>query len=101
MIRNRLALVVAVLVPLVLLATGSQQKNFQAVLDAFKKKFPNVKGSYQAAGDNVPTVLSTAVAGGNPPDLASVAQPALVESFVKQKKLKPLTFALKTAKANY
>jgi hypothetical protein len=128
MIRNRLALVVAVLVPLVLLATGSggatptgvqanlavsgkvsivgvwtgpQQKNFQAVLDAFKKKFPNVKVSYQAAGDNVPTVLSTAVAGGNPPDLASVAQPALVESFVKQKKLKPLTFALKTAKANY
>ena len=30
---------------------------------------------YTSAGDNMPTVLSTAVAGGNPPDIAAIAQP--------------------------
>jgi len=56
--------------------SGAEQKHFQAVLDAFQKKFPGVKVKYTSAGDNVPTVLSTAVAGGNPPDLASIASPA-------------------------
>ena len=50
--------------------SGDEQKSFQAVLNGFKKKFPNVSVSYKSTGDNTPTVLSTAVAGGNPPDLA-------------------------------
>src|SRR4029077_5743598 len=53
--------------------SGAEQKNFQQVLNAFQKKFPGVKVKYTSAGDNVPTVLSTAVAGGNPPDLASIS----------------------------
>ena len=57
-----------------------EQKNFQAVLNAFQKKFPGVKVKYTSAGDNTPTVLSTAVAGGNPPDLASIGQPGLVQA---------------------
>ena len=61
--------------------SGAEQKNFQQVLDAFQKKFPGVKVKYTSAGDNVPTVLSTAVAGGNPPDLASIGQPGLVKQF--------------------
>jgi spermidine/putrescine-binding protein len=81
--------------------TGPEQKSFQAVLDGFKSKYPNVKVTYQATGDNTPTVLSTAVQGGNPPDLASVSQPGLVKDFADKGSLKPLDFAKSTISANY
>ena len=80
--------------------TGAEQQHFQAVLNGFKKKYPNVKGSYRSTGDNTPTVLSTAVAGGNPPDLASVSQPGLVNDFQKKGALKPMDFARQTVLAN-
>jgi alpha-glucoside transport system substrate-binding protein len=51
-----------------------------------------VKVKYTSAGDNVPTVLSTAVAGGNPPDLASISQPGLVKQFAGRKAIKPIDF---------
>ena len=72
--------------------SGAEQKHFQAVLSAFQKKFPGVKVKYTSAGDNVPTVLSTAVAGGNPPDLASIGQPGLVKQFAQRKAIKPIDF---------
>ncbi len=81
--------------------TGDEQKHFQAVLNGFKKKYPNVKVTYRSTGDNTPTVLSTAVQGGNPPDLASVSQPGLVTDFQKKGALKPMDFARKTVLANY
>jgi hypothetical protein len=62
---------------------------------------PKVKVTYQATGDNTPTVLATAVQGGNPPDLASVSQPGLVKDFATKGSLKPLTFAKSTIAANY
>src|SRR5690348_3047426 len=52
--------------------TGAEQKSFQAVLDAFKKKFPNVNVTYKSGGQDLPTVLATAVSGHHPPDLAAV-----------------------------
>jgi alpha-glucoside transport system substrate-binding protein len=81
--------------------TGAEQKNFQAVLNGFTKKYPNVKVKYKSTGDNTPTVLSTAVAGGNPPDLASVSQPGLVKDFQKKGALKSLDFAKGTLAKNY
>src|SRR4051794_31074361 len=72
---------------------AQEQKNFQRVVAAFNKQYPNVKVKYNPAGDNTPTVLSTALAGGRPPDLASVGQPGLVQQFQQQGKLKPLDFA--------
>src|SRR5436190_20608529 len=81
--------------------TGDEQKHFQAVLDGFKKKYPDVKVTYRSTGDNTPTVLSTAVQGGNPPDLASVSQPGLVVDFQKKGALKPMDFARKVVLANY
>jgi alpha-glucoside transport system substrate-binding protein len=72
--------------------TGAERKNFRLVLDAFQKKFPGVSVKYTSAGDNTPTVLSTAIAGGSPPDLAAVSQPGLVKQFAARKAVKPLTF---------
>jgi alpha-glucoside transport system substrate-binding protein len=81
--------------------TAEEQKSFQAVLDGFTAKYPNVKVKYNPAGDNVPTVLSTAVEGGNPPDLATIAQPGLIAEFEKKGALKPLDFAKSEIDANY
>jgi alpha-glucoside transport system substrate-binding protein len=73
--------------------TADEQKSFRAVLDAFQKKYPNVKVKYTSAGNNVPTVLSTAIQGGKPPDLASIAQPGLVKQFATAGNLQPIDFA--------
>jgi alpha-glucoside transport system substrate-binding protein len=81
--------------------TGPEQKSFQAVLDGFKAKYPKVTTKYTSAGDNVPTVLGTAVEGGNPPDVAAIAQPGVVQQFQKKGALKPLDFAKSDMEANY
>ena len=81
--------------------TGAEQKNFQAVINAFQKANPGVKVKYQPAGDNLPTVLATAVKGGNPPDLAAVGQPGTARDFAQQGKLKPITFARGTIAKYY
>jgi alpha-glucoside transport system substrate-binding protein len=81
--------------------TGDEQKAFQAVLDGFTAKYPNVKVKYNPSGDNTPTVLSTAVQGGNPPDLASVSQPGLMKDFQKKGALKSIDFAKTDISDNY
>src|SRR3954462_6186888 len=81
--------------------TAQEQKNFQRVIDAFNKQYPNVKVKYNPAGDNTPTVLSTALSGGRPPDLASVGQPGLVKQFQSQGKLKSLDFARSVVEKNF
>src|SRR3954470_9285410 len=81
--------------------TGAEEKAFRAVLQGFKASHPNVNVTYKSTGDNTPTVLSTAVAGGNPPDLASVSQPGLVSDFQKKGALKSLDFAKNTLARNY
>jgi ABC-type glycerol-3-phosphate transport system substrate-binding protein len=81
--------------------TGNEAKAFQAVIDAFQKQNPGVKVNYKPVGDNLPTVLSTAVAGGNPPDMADIAQPGLVKQFADQGKLKPITYARSVMAANF
>jgi alpha-glucoside transport system substrate-binding protein len=81
--------------------TGPEEKSFKAVLAGFKKKNPDIKVSYKSTGDNTPTVLATAVAGGNPPDLASVSQPGLVSDFQKKGSLKNLDYAKTVLAKNY
>jgi ABC-type glycerol-3-phosphate transport system substrate-binding protein len=80
-------------------ATG--QKQFQAVIDGFNKQYPNVHVRYKPVGNNLPTVLATAVAGGHPPDMADIAQPGTIQQFVNQGKLKPITFASSVIKQNF
>jgi ABC-type Fe3+ transport system substrate-binding protein len=81
--------------------TGAEETSFNAVLDGFRKKNPDVKVTYKSTGDNTPTVLATAVAGGNPPDLASVSQPGLVSDFQKKGALKNLDYAKATLAKQY
>ncbi len=73
--------------------TGDEQKSFEAVLAPFRKSNPGVKIKYTGAGDNVPQIVSTAVQGGNPPDIATMPQPGLMKDFASRGALKPITFA--------
>ena len=81
--------------------TGDEEKSFNAVLDGFKKANPDINVSYKSTGDNTPTVLATAVAGGNPPDLAAVSQPGLVSDFQKKGALKNIDYAKPALTSNY
>src|SRR5260221_6872150 len=80
---------------------SSGQTQFADVIKLFNKTYPNVKVNYKPVGDSLPTVLATAVAGGNPPDMADIAQPGTVAQFAKQGKLKPITYATSTIAQNY
>lgn len=81
--------------------TGPEQESFQAVIDGFTTANPGVTVTYTSGGDNIITVLSTAVQGGNPPDIASVAQPGAMADFAKRNALEPLDFAKDTITENF
>jgi alpha-glucoside transport system substrate-binding protein len=80
---------------------GTEQQSIQAVLDGFMEQYPNVDVKYNAAGDNIVTVLATAVQGGNPPDLATIAQPGTIAEYAKAGKLQPIDFAKDTISENF
>ena len=80
---------------------SSGQKQFADVIKAFNKKYPNVKVNYKPVGNDLPTVLATAVAGGHPPDMADIAQPGTVKQLATQGKLKPITYANSVISANF
>jgi ABC-type glycerol-3-phosphate transport system substrate-binding protein len=79
---------------------GAEQRSFQAVIDKFNETYPNVSVKYRTAGDNLPTVLGTAVQGGNPPDVAFIAQPATIQEFANEGEAQPLDFARDAAVEN-
>jgi ABC-type glycerol-3-phosphate transport system substrate-binding protein len=81
--------------------TGAEAQSFAKVIAAFNEQYPNVKIKYKPVGNNVPTVLATAIAGGHPPDMADIAQPGLVKQLAQQGKLKPITYAKSTISANF
>ena len=81
--------------------TAAEATAFGKVIAAFNKVYPNVKVHYKPVGNNVPTVLATAIAGGHPPDMADIAQPGLIKQLAQQGHLKPITYAKSTIAANY
>ena len=81
--------------------TGPEQASFQAVIDGFKEQNPDATVKYTSGGDNIVTVLSTAVEGGNPPDIATVSQPGTMADFVERGALKPLDFAVDAVQENF
>jgi ABC-type glycerol-3-phosphate transport system substrate-binding protein len=81
--------------------TGPEQEAFQAVLDGFTEANPDVTVNYTSAGDQLPTQLSTAVEGGNPPDVAVLPQPGLMTDFAGQGALQPIDFAAGDIEENF
>jgi alpha-glucoside transport system substrate-binding protein len=81
--------------------TGSEQAAFAQVIKAFNKVYPNVKINYKPLGNNLTTVLATQITGGNPPDMADIAQPGYVSQLVQQGKLKPITYAKGVISQNF
>jgi alpha-glucoside transport system substrate-binding protein len=81
--------------------TGPEQESFQAVIDGFTEQNPDVTVKYTSGGDNIVTVLSTAVEGGNPPDIATVSQPGTMADFVKRDALQPLDFVEDAVAENF
>jgi alpha-glucoside transport system substrate-binding protein len=81
--------------------TGPEQASFQAVIDGFTEQNPDATVKYTSGGDNIVTVLSTAVEGGNPPDIATVSQPGTMADFVERGALKPLDFAVDAVQENF
>jgi alpha-glucoside transport system substrate-binding protein len=69
---------------------GEEQKSFQAVIDDFEERFPNVDVKYTSGGDNLAPLLTTAVEGGNPPDIAAIGQPGLMADFAGQNAIQPI-----------
>ena len=81
--------------------TGDEQEAFRAVIAGFTADNPDATVNYQGAGDNLPTILATAIEGGNPPDIATVAQPGTIRDFVTRGALKPIEFARADVEANF
>jgi alpha-glucoside transport system substrate-binding protein len=79
---------------------GAEQEAIVGVLDAFGEAYPNVQVEYLPAGDEIVTRLSTALEGGNPPDLATVAQPGAIADFAEAGDIQSLEFARDAAVEN-
>ncbi|MFF7354629.1 ABC transporter substrate-binding protein [Streptomyces filipinensis] len=81
--------------------TGSEQKNFQKVLDAFTAK-TGAKAQFTSTGDNVSTVVGSKIEGGNAPDVVMVPQVGVLQQFAKKGWLTPLSqTAQQTVGADY
>jgi alpha-glucoside transport system substrate-binding protein len=78
-----------------------EQKSFQAVLKEFQTR-THAKIKYTSTGNDTATILGTRVAGGNPPDVALIPQPGLIQQFVDKKAVKALPQGVQdTVKANF
>ena len=80
---------------------GEEQESFQAVIDGFEELYPNVNVTYNSGGDNLAPLLSSAVEGGNPPDLAAVGQPGLMAQFAEQGAIQPIDDLRETIVENF
>jgi hypothetical protein len=81
--------------------SATEQADFKQVLDAFKAK-TGASYTYTSTGDNIGTVLGSRLAQKNPPDVAILPQPGLLNDLAKQGALFELDSATKSAvQSNY
>ncbi|WP_105035339.1 ABC transporter substrate-binding protein [Cryobacterium aureum] len=81
--------------------SGAEQANFEAVLAAFEEQ-SGATVNYTSFGDNAATTLGTQIEGGSPPNVAMLAQPALMNQLASDGNLQPLSDAASAAVAeNY
>jgi alpha-glucoside transport system substrate-binding protein len=69
--------------------TGTEQKSFKKVLDAFEKK-TGASVRFTSTGDDIAPVLEPRIAGGNAPDVAVLPQPGLLRDFAQRGALQPI-----------
>jgi alpha-glucoside transport system substrate-binding protein len=69
---------------------GAEAKTFQAVIDAFEAKNPDIKVNYGTSPD-FNTVLNVRVQSGDYPDIAAVPQPGVMKDFAAQGVLAPVS----------
>ncbi|MCT9929045.1 ABC transporter substrate-binding protein [Planotetraspora sp. A-T 1434] len=70
--------------------TGDEQANFEKVLKAFQAK-TGATVTYASTGEDTGAYLGPRIQGGNPPDVAILPQPGLVQQYADQNALKPLS----------
>ena len=81
--------------------SGAEQTNFEAVLKKFEDD-TGAKVNYTSFGDKGATTIGTQIEGGNPPDVAVVGQPALLQSLAKDGNIVELSSGtMATVKKNY
>ncbi|MEW2221063.1 ABC transporter substrate-binding protein [Streptomyces sp. NPDC006990] len=81
--------------------TGTEQKNFKKVLDAFSEK-TGATTKFISTGDNVSTVVGSKIEGGNAPDVVMVPQPGVLKQFAGKGWLQPLSAKVRdTAESNF
>jgi len=81
--------------------SGAEQENFELVLDKFEED-TGATVNYTSFGDKAATTLGTQIEGGNPPDVAVLAQPALLQSLAADGNLAELSDeTLATVTDNY
>ncbi|MFJ9821104.1 ABC transporter substrate-binding protein [Streptomyces sp. NPDC101151] len=76
--------------------TGSEQKNFQKVLDAFAAK-TGATARFAPTGDNVSTVIGSKIEGGDAPDVVMVPQLGVLQQFARKGWLRALSPTVKHA----
>lgn len=76
--------------------SGAEQANFEKVLAQFSAE-TGAKVNYTSYGSNVATTLNTKIAGGDPPDVAVIPQPGLLQSLAKAGSLIPVSAATEAA----
>lgn len=70
--------------------TGPEQTNFQQVLSAFEKK-TGAKVTYASTGENTDAYLGPRIEANQPPDIAILPQPGLMQQYAQKNQLKPLS----------
>ena len=80
--------------------TGPEQEAFEAVMDGFSKAYPNVDAKYKPS-TNLTQDLSTAIEGGNPPDLAAIPSPGIMKDYQSRGAIKPIDFAKSVVEDNF
>lgn len=69
--------------------TGAEQESFTKVLDEFEKR-TGAEVTFVPTGDSASTALGTKIEGGEPPDVAFLAQVGVMHQFAEKGWLKPV-----------
>jgi alpha-glucoside transport system substrate-binding protein len=69
--------------------SGDEADNFEQVIQAFEAE-TGVEVNYRSTGDDIAAVLGTAIEGGQPPDVAILPQPGLLQDLAEAGDLIPI-----------